>query len=53
MADGQAFADLPREALDDDAVDAADTAHRLQAAERKLQIAIQEALTRGQEVSHG
>jgi ribose transport system ATP-binding protein len=43
MADGRAHADMPRAALDDDEPQP-DAAHRLQAAERKLQGAIQEAL---------
>lgn len=44
MADGRVHADLPREALDDPAVPEDDLAHRLQAAEQKLQTEIQRAL---------
>jgi len=51
MADGRAHFDRPRAAFDDPSVLEHDTAHRLQAAERKLQVAIQEALTAGQEES--
>lgn len=53
MADGCAYDDIPRAALDDPADENTDTAHRLQVAEKRLQIAIQEALTPRQEVSHG
>jgi ribose transport system ATP-binding protein len=49
MADGRMGADLPREALDDPDVPAHETAHRLQAAEQRLQIEIQKALAMGQE----
>lgn len=52
MADGRTYDDFPRAALDDPADENTDTAHRLQTAEKRLQIAIQEALTPGQEVSH-
>ncbi|WP_296431634.1 sugar ABC transporter ATP-binding protein [Yoonia sp.] len=52
MADGHAYDDFPRAALDDPAEANTDITHRLQAAERRLQIAIQEALAAGQEVSH-
>jgi ribose transport system ATP-binding protein len=51
MADGKAWADRPRTAFDDPSVPEEDIAHRLQAAERKLQAAIQEALIAGQEES--
>lgn len=44
MADGRVHADLPRETFDDPAVPAEDMAHRLQAAEQKLQTEIQRAL---------
>ena len=44
IADGRVHADLPREAFDDPAVPADDLAHRLQAAEQKLQTEIQRAL---------
>jgi ribose transport system ATP-binding protein len=44
MADGRVHADLPREALDDPTVPEDDLAHRLQAAEQKLQTEIQRAL---------
>ncbi|HWJ75434.1 MAG TPA: sugar ABC transporter ATP-binding protein [Kaistia sp.] len=44
MADGRVYQDLPREALEDPAVPADDLAHRLQAAEQRLQIEIQKAL---------
>ncbi len=53
MADGRAYDDVPRAALDDPTDPNTDTAHRLQIAEKNLQIAIQEALTPRQEVSHG
>jgi ribose transport system ATP-binding protein len=52
MADGRVHQDLPREALEDPSVPADDLAHRLQAAEQRLQIEIQKALA-VQEVSHG
>lgn len=52
MAHGRARQDLPREALEDPSVPADDLAHRLQAAEQRLQIEIQKALA-VQEVSHG
>jgi len=51
MADGRIHQDLPREALDDPSVPATDLAHRLQAAEQRLQIEIQRAL-RLQETSN-
>ncbi|MEA3537175.1 sugar ABC transporter ATP-binding protein [Rhizobium sp. CC-YZS058] len=44
MADGRVHADLPRETFDDPTVPAEDMAHRLQAAEQKLQTEIQRAL---------
>jgi ribose transport system ATP-binding protein len=49
MADGHMGADLPREALEDPNIPADDAAHRLQAAEKRLQIEIQNALGKGQE----
>lgn len=49
MADGRMGADLPRDALDDPDIPADDAARRLQAAEQRLQIEIQKALTMGQE----
>ncbi|MDR7030988.1 sugar ABC transporter ATP-binding protein [Rhizobium rosettiformans] len=52
IADGRVHQDLPREALEDPSVPADDLAHRLQAAEQRLQIEIQKALA-VQEVSHG
>lgn len=52
MAHGRVRQDLPREALEDPSVPADDLAHRLQAAEQRLQIEIQKALA-VQEVSHG
>ncbi|TNC67533.1 sugar ABC transporter ATP-binding protein [Rubellimicrobium roseum] len=52
MADGRAHFDRPRAAFDDPEVPEHDSGHRLQAAERKLQVAIQQALTAGQERSH-
>ncbi len=52
MADGRAHGDLPRAALEDPGIPAEDTAHRLQAAEERLQIEIQKALTAGKEISH-
>lgn len=52
MADGRVHQDLPREAFDDPAVPANDFAHRLQAAEQRLQIEIQQAL-KAQETSNG
>jgi ribose transport system ATP-binding protein len=51
MSEGRTFADLPRDRLDDPAIDAHDTAHRLQAAEQRLQIEIQDALKHGQKVT--
>jgi ribose transport system ATP-binding protein len=51
MSEGRTFADLPRDRLDDPAIDAHDTAHRLQAAEQRLQIEIQDALKQGQKVT--
>ncbi len=50
LSEGRMFADIPRERLDDQAIDEHDTAHRLQAAEQRLQIEIQEALKQGQKV---
>lgn len=50
MADGRAVADKPREAFDDPSE--TDPAHALQAAERRLQAEIQEALTRTEEYAH-
>ena len=50
MSEGQMFADLARDTLDDPAIPEHDTAHRLQAAEQRLQIEIQEALKQGQKV---
>lgn len=52
MAEGRVHADLPREAFDDPSVPAEDLAHRLQAAEQRLQIEIQRAL-QAQETTHG
>jgi ribose transport system ATP-binding protein len=52
MAEGRVHADLPREAFDDPSVPADDLAHRLQAAEQRLQIEIQRAL-KAQETTHG
>ncbi|MCD1267014.1 sugar ABC transporter ATP-binding protein [Shinella sumterensis] len=52
MTEGRVHQDLPREALEDPSVPADDLAHRLQAAEQRLQIEIQKALAL-QEVSHG
>ena len=52
MAHGRVRQDLPREALEDPSVPADDLAHRLQAAEQRLQIEIQKTLA-VQEVSHG
>jgi len=52
LADGRVHQDLPREALDDPAATDADPAHRLQAAEQRLQIEIQKALA-AQEALHG
>jgi ribose transport system ATP-binding protein len=52
MSDGRVHQDLPREALDDPSVPVDDLAHRLQAAEQRLQIEIQKALA-VQEVSYG
>ena len=51
MADGRVHQDLPREAFDDPSVPVTDLAHRLQAAEQRLQIEIQRAL-RLQETSN-
>ncbi len=50
LSEGRMFADIPRERLDDPAIDANDTAHRLQAAEQRLQIEIQDALKQGEKV---
>jgi ribose transport system ATP-binding protein len=52
MAEGRVHADLPREAFDDPSVPAEDLAHRLQAAEQRLQIEIQRAL-KAQETTNG
>jgi ribose transport system ATP-binding protein len=52
MSDGRVHQDLPREAFDDPSAPADDLAHRLQAAEQRLQIAIQRAL-KAQETLHG
>jgi ribose transport system ATP-binding protein len=52
MAEGRVHADLPREAFDDPSVPADDLAHRLQAAEQRLQIEIQRAL-KAQETTNG
>ena len=50
MADGRAAGDMPREALDDPTE--TDPAHALQAAERRLQAIIQEALVKTEEYVH-
>ncbi|WP_430441166.1 sugar ABC transporter ATP-binding protein [Shinella sp.] len=52
MSEGRVHQDLAREALEDPSVPADDLAHRLQAAEQRLQIEIQKALA-VQEVSNG
>lgn len=52
MAEGRIHADLPREAFDDPPVPVDDLAHRLQAAEQRLQIEIQRAL-KAQETTNG
>ena len=52
MADGRVYEDFSRAALDDPAEANTDITHRLQAAEQRLQISIQEALAAGQEISH-
>ena len=52
MAEGRVHADLLRETFDDPAVPADDLAHRLQAAEQRLQIEIQRAL-KAQETTNG
>lgn len=52
MAEGRAHDDILRSALDDPSDPNKDTAHRLHAAEQRLQIAIQNALTAAQEVTH-
>ncbi|MDX0439997.1 ATP-binding cassette domain-containing protein [Sinorhizobium medicae] len=52
MSDGRVHQDLPRSAFDDSTVPADDTAHRLQAAEQRLQIEIQRAL-KAKEVPRG
>ncbi|ACI58020.1 ABC transporter related (plasmid) [Rhizobium leguminosarum bv. trifolii WSM2304] len=44
MTEGRVHQDLPREAFDDPSLPATDLAHRLQAAEQRLQIEIQRAL---------
>ncbi|EPE96093.1 sugar ABC transporter ATP-binding protein [Rhizobium grahamii] len=51
MSDGRIHKDFPRDALDDPSASAGDLAHRLQAAEQRLQVEIQKALS-SQEVSH-
>jgi ribose transport system ATP-binding protein len=51
MSDGRIHHDLPRDALDDPAIPSDDLPHRLQAAEQRLQIEIQKALS-GQEISN-
>jgi ribose transport system ATP-binding protein len=51
IADGRVHRDLPREAFDDESLPAEDLAHRLQAAEKRLQFEIQRALS-VQETSH-
>ena len=53
MAGGRVHADETREAFDDPNSAVGDTAHRLQAAEQRLQIAIQKALIAGQRGIHG
>jgi len=53
MADGRAYDDIPHADLEDPAEVNSNAAHRLQVAEQRLQIAIQEALTAGQEVPNG
>lgn len=50
MSEGRVFADIPRDSLDDPDIPEQDTAHRLQMAEQRLQIEIQNALTSGQEI---
>ena len=52
MADGKVHADKPRDAFDDPSEGDDDTAHRLQAAEQRLQLAIQNALISGQGGTH-
>lgn len=52
MADGRAHQDMLRGALDDPAEADNDIADRLQMAEQRLQIAIQDALTAGEEANH-
>ena len=52
MAEGRVHQDMPRDAFDDPAVPAEDLAHRLQAAEQRLQIEIQRAL-KAQETTNG
>jgi ribose transport system ATP-binding protein len=52
MAEGRVHQDMPREAFDDPEVPADDLAHRLQAAEQRLQIEIQRAL-KAQETTNG
>ena len=52
MSEGRMCADIPRELLDDVGIPEHDTAHRLQAAEQRLQIEIQEALKYGQEIGN-
>jgi ribose transport system ATP-binding protein len=51
MADRRTHKMLASEAVDDASVPADDTAHRLQAAECRLQIEIQKSLKAGQEAS--
>jgi len=52
MADGRAVSDIQRTALDDPGEINSNATQRLQVAEQRLQIAIQDALIEGQEVSH-
>ena len=52
MAEGKVHQDLPRDHFEDPSASTGDTAHRLQAAEQRLQIELQRALT-AQETSHG
>ena len=52
MADGRAHDDIPHSALHDATEVSSNAAHRIQVAEQRLQIAIQDALSAGQEVSN-
>ena len=52
MADGRAHQDMLRGELDDPAEADNAIADRLQLAEQRLQIAIQDALTAGEEANH-